>query len=136
MKDGAKNYDLLIYAMRKFTGGLGDEDEIDRSENDWQKYFLKDINNLEKFILLLSCASHDIAHPGNNNIFEINTKSELANIYNDKSVLENYFSGVLFRDFVCDREAENLVLFVDIYILAKNFYNISPVRQTLPWGNR
>lgn len=52
---------------------------------------------MEKFILLLSCAAHDIAHPGNNNIFEINTKSELAITYNDKSVLENYSLFVFFN---------------------------------------
>jgi len=44
MSNGKKTLDLVIYALRKFTGGLGDEDDFDREENDWQKYFLKDIN--------------------------------------------------------------------------------------------
>lgn len=56
-----------------------------------------EINTIEKFTLLLSCAAHDIAHPGTNNLFEINTKSELAVTYNDKSVLENYSLFVFFN---------------------------------------
>jgi hypothetical protein len=56
-----------------------------------------DVNNFEKFILLLSCAAHDIAHPGTNNIFEVNTKSELSTLYNDKAVLENYSLFVFFN---------------------------------------
>lgn len=55
------------------------------------------ITNLERFILLISCAGHDMAHPGNNNLFEINTKSDLAIAYNDKSVLENYSLFILFN---------------------------------------
>ena len=61
MKDGVKNYDLIVYALRKFTGGLGDEDEIDRSENDWQKYFLKDINKT-KYVSALQKANGEAAH--------------------------------------------------------------------------
>jgi len=30
------------------------------------------------FVTLVSAASHDIDHPGHNNLFEINTRSELA----------------------------------------------------------
>lgn len=55
------------------------------------------INKFEKFLLLLSCAAHDVAHPGNNNIFEVNSKSGLAVTYNDKSVLENYSLFVFFN---------------------------------------
>lgn len=65
---------------------------------------------MEKFIVLLSCASHDIAHPGNNNIFEVNTKSELAIAYNDKSVLENY-SLFLFFNFI---KEINMNIFCDM----------------------
>jgi hypothetical protein len=68
------------------------------------------INIFERFILLLSCAGHDLAHPGNNNAFEVNSKSELALTYNDKSVLENYSLFVLFS-FLNDF---NMNIFKDI----------------------
>ena len=60
--------------------------------------------------MLISCSAHDVAHPGNNNLFEINSKSELALTYNDKSVLENYSLFVLFN-FLSDF---NLNIFKDI----------------------
>lgn len=68
------------------------------------------INIFERFILLLSCAGHDLAHPGNNNAFEVNSKSELALTYNDKSVLENYSLFVLFSLF----NDSNMNIFKDI----------------------
>jgi len=40
--------------------------------------------------ILVSGLLHDIGHPGYNNNFQIMSKSELAMIYNDISVLENY----------------------------------------------
>jgi len=46
--------------------------------------------------LLISALAHDVDHPGNNNDFEINTNSELAIKYNNKSVLENHHCCVLF----------------------------------------
>lgn len=59
------------------------------------------MTNLERFILLISCGTHDIAHLGNTNLFEINSKSNLALAYNDKSVLENY-SLFIFFNFLND----------------------------------
>ena len=47
--------------------------------------------------MVLSGAAHDIDHPGNNNLYEINTGSLLSLTYNDKSVLENYHLYVLFN---------------------------------------
>lgn len=55
----------------------------------------------EKLILLLSTAAHDVDHPGNTNMFEINSRSALALTYNDKSVLENYHL-FLFFNFISD----------------------------------
>jgi cAMP-specific phosphodiesterase 4 len=54
-------------------------------------------SQLDKLILLLSGAAHDIDHPGNSNLFEINNRSILAFTYNDKSVLENYHLYVFFN---------------------------------------
>jgi hypothetical protein len=49
------------------------------------------------FSVLLSALLHDVDHPGNNNIFEINTCSELALRYNDLSVLEQHHCHVAFE---------------------------------------
>lgn len=49
------------------------------------------------FAILVSALVHDIGHPGNNNLFEINTCSELACRYNDLSVLEQYHCHLAFE---------------------------------------
>lgn len=49
------------------------------------------------FSILLSALVHDIGHPGNNNLYEINTCSELACRYNDLSVLEQYHCHLAFE---------------------------------------
>ena len=45
--------------------------------------------NNDKFAAVIAAAIHDVGHPGVNNSFNVKTKSELALIYNDISVLEN-----------------------------------------------
>lgn len=40
---------------------------------------------------------HDVDHPGNNNDYEKNSKSNLALLYNDISILENHHASVAFR---------------------------------------
>jgi hypothetical protein len=49
------------------------------------------------FSILISALVHDIGHPGHNNIYEINTCSELAYRYNDTSVLEQYHCHLAFE---------------------------------------
>lgn len=44
---------------------------------------------MEIFSLILAAVCHDMGHSGRNNAYEINTRSDLAVIYNDSSVLEN-----------------------------------------------
>ncbi len=51
----------------------------------------------EIFISILAVAGHDINHPGNTNLYEINSRSTLSLFYNDKSVLENYHIYCLFN---------------------------------------
>jgi hypothetical protein len=46
---------------------------------------------------MLSALVHDIDHPGNNNLFEINSKLILAQIYNNINVLENYNCSLAFK---------------------------------------
>jgi len=47
--------------------------------------------------LLLASVGHDAAHPGTNNAFQVKTRSKLATLYNDKSVLENMHASVFFE---------------------------------------
>lgn len=49
------------------------------------------------FATLIAALVHDIGHPGNNNLFEINTFSELALKYNDLSVLEQHHCALAFE---------------------------------------
>eukprot|EP01087_Luapelamoeba_hula_P008181 TRINITY_DN2028_c1_g1_i1.p1 TRINITY_DN2028_c1_g1~~TRINITY_DN2028_c1_g1_i1.p1 ORF type:complete len:226 (-),score=43.34 TRINITY_DN2028_c1_g1_i1:44-721(-) len=53
--------------------------------------------HLEIFAILISAVCHDIHHPGLNNNFQSNTSSDLAIVYNDKSILENYHCSEAFR---------------------------------------
>jgi high affinity cGMP-specific 3',5'-cyclic phosphodiesterase 9 len=55
------------------------------------------LDTARTFGLLLSAIVHDVDHPGHTNTFEVNTGSELAAIYNDKSVLENHHCSTAFR---------------------------------------
>jgi len=51
----------------------------------------------QRLALLLAALCHDVSHPGNNNDFEIRTKSEHAMLYSDQSVLENLHCRVAFE---------------------------------------
>lgn len=53
---------------------------------DLVRYFIQ----MDLMILLLSGLCHDICHPGLNNMYQVNGRTDLALLYNDKSVLENY----------------------------------------------
>ncbi|KAL7530436.1 hypothetical protein ACHAWF_003375 [Thalassiosira exigua] len=54
-------------------------------------------SELEIFALLVAAVCHDMGHRGRNNSFEINSKSDLAIIYNDHSVLENMSAARGYR---------------------------------------
>ena len=62
------------------------------------------MTSLDVLILLLSGAAHDIDHPGNNNMFEIKSRSKLAILYNEISILENHHCASLF--FILDNNKE------------------------------
>jgi len=44
---------------------------------------------IQIFSILLAAVIHDVAHPGKNNNFQIQSKSDFALQYNDQSILEN-----------------------------------------------
>jgi CheY-like chemotaxis protein len=55
------------------------------------------ISPVEKFALLVAALCHDLGHPGHNNDFLVKTESDLAMLYNNRSILENCHSFLLFR---------------------------------------
>ena len=46
-------------------------------------------SSLEVFTILIAAALHDVQHPGTNNNYQVNKQTEVAELYNDRSVLEN-----------------------------------------------
>ncbi|EDV26876.1 uncharacterized protein TRIADDRAFT_23032, partial [Trichoplax adhaerens] len=55
------------------------------------------LTDLEVFALLLAAAIHDYEHTGTTNSFLVASGSELALMYNDRSVLENHHISCAFR---------------------------------------
>ena len=54
-------------------------------------------NVLDLLSIFIAALGHDIAHPGLTNTFHINDSTEIAIIYNDISVLENFHASTLFK---------------------------------------
>ncbi|CAH3119216.1 unnamed protein product [Porites lobata] len=55
------------------------------------------MSDLEIFALLLSAIIHDVNHTGTTNLFHVNSRSELALLYNDRCVLENHHLCSAFK---------------------------------------
>ena len=71
------------------------------------------MSDLEIFSLLFSAIIHDYNHSGTTNNFHVQSTSDLAVIYNDKSVLENHHVAAFFRSAVrSSRYSGSLEIFV------------------------
>ncbi|XP_067371670.1 high affinity cGMP-specific 3',5'-cyclic phosphodiesterase 9A isoform X2 [Channa argus] len=57
------------------------------------------LSQLDIFILMTAAVCHDLDHPGFNNTYQINARTELAVRYNDISPLENHHCAVAFQIF-------------------------------------
>jgi hypothetical protein len=55
------------------------------------------LNPSDLLPMLLASFGHDLRHPGVNNGFLVNTRHDLAQTYNDMSVLENYHASSLIK---------------------------------------
>jgi len=55
------------------------------------------METIDLFILLVSAVCHDLDHPGYNNSYQINARTDLALRYNDISPLENHHCSVAFE---------------------------------------
>lgn len=53
-----------------------------------------EFHKLDQLAVLLAALAHDVGHRGRNNGFEIETRSDLAITYNDRSPLENHHAAV------------------------------------------
>ena len=62
--------------------------------------------------LVVSASGHDLGHPGYNNNFHINAKTELALTYNDISCLENMHTSTLFK--ILNKDENNIFENMDV----------------------
>ena len=99
--------------------------------------------------LLVAALAHDMDHTGQNNAFHVATSSELAIVYNDKSVLENHHCASLFAlmsDSSCDifanipqknrREMRDLIIATILSTdMAVHFKNVDRLSAALSAGD-
>jgi len=80
---------------------------------------------LELFSMLIAAVVHDVGHTGLNNNFHVNSRSELALLYNDVSVLENMHVSTTFRLLLGDTRERRLDIFENFddeeTTMARNF---------------
>ncbi|KAJ3255395.1 hypothetical protein HK103_006314 [Boothiomyces macroporosus] len=62
-----------------------------------------EMSKFEQAALLLSALGHDVLHPGTNNLYQVNSHSPVAHLYNNVSVLENQSAD--FMDQMMDKYA-------------------------------
>uniref|UniRef100_A0A8C7GAR4 Phosphodiesterase n=1 Tax=Oncorhynchus kisutch TaxID=8019 RepID=A0A8C7GAR4_ONCKI len=61
--------------------------------------FQETFTQVDILILMTAAVCHDLDHPGYNNMYQINARTELAVRYNDISPLENHHCAVAFQIF-------------------------------------
>jgi FixJ family two-component response regulator len=66
------------------------------------------LSRLDMLALLVSALCHDLGHPGVNNAHLVMTQADLALLYNDQSVLENFHVASFFR-LLHDRKDLNIL---------------------------
>ncbi|ETO32435.1 cAMP phosphodiesterase [Reticulomyxa filosa] len=98
------------------------------------------LKKLDLLAILIAGLCHDINHPGNDNLYEINIESELSRIYNGESVLENhhaFFTNELFRknefNFIEDMPVPQQKEFKRIVIKSILTTDMSHHTETIEW---
>ena len=69
----------------------------------------KCLRNVDVFAMLIAALMHDVDHPGHNNNYEVQLKSELALRYNDTSVLESHHAAVGW-DVIYNHSGEDTIV--------------------------
>ena len=64
---------------------------------------LFEFSQLDLFMILVAAACHDVDHPGLNNNYQINAKTEIALLYKNVSVLENHHASHTLRKMLKPR---------------------------------
>ncbi|KAG7276457.1 hypothetical protein CRUP_033895 [Coryphaenoides rupestris] len=104
------------------------------------------LSELEILAMVFAAAIHDFEHTGTTNNFHIQTRSEVAILYNDRSVLENHHVSAAYRLMVDDdmniftnlnkedwRELRALVIeMVMSTDMSCHFQQIKTIRNHLP----
>jgi len=90
-------YDMAVFALKKFTGGMGDEDE-DQPDNDlvWQKYFLKPLEEVTKVVCMIKEngeAGHVSVRVIDDKFFFIAGSKNVHLMFRTAEHLENYTDG-------------------------------------------
>ena len=107
------------------------------------------ISPADVLALLIAAAGHDADHTGQNNAYHVATSSDLAIVYNDKSVLENHHCASLFsvaRHAGCDifgglalqqrREVRQMIITMVLSTdMAVHFKNVDRLRAALQSGD-
>lgn len=57
----------------------------------------KHLSKKDLCVLITACICHDLDHPGFNNTYQINARTEIAIRYNDMSPLENHHCAISFK---------------------------------------
>ncbi|ETO07362.1 phosphodiesterase 9A, partial [Reticulomyxa filosa] len=67
------------------------------------------LKKIDLCAILIAALCHDINHPGNDNLYEINIDSELSRVYNGESVLENHHAIEWLHDMSKKGSIEQLL---------------------------
>jgi hypothetical protein len=97
--------------------------------------------------LLIAAIGHDVGHPGVNNAFLVALNSPLAQLYNDRSVLESFhcaaYSQILrrywpeaFRDMSMRKLMINSILATDMGVHFKYMTDLGSLQEKLAANNR
>ncbi|GAA5899894.1 hypothetical protein JCM5296_006208 [Sporobolomyces johnsonii] len=52
---------------------------------------------MDVFALMVACIGHDVGHPGLTNAYMVNARAPVAQVYHDKSILENFHTVTLIH---------------------------------------
>jgi hypothetical protein len=96
----------------------------------------------DALILLISAVGHDLGHPGVNNAFLVSLNAPLAQLYNDRSVLESFhcaaYSQILrrywpaiFKDSTMRKSNVNIILATDMGVHFKYMADLANMNAKL-----